>query len=88
MTCKIRQKKDKRHSPILDFISSSVSRKHRLKKDPSLFPENEVSHWPVYNKVNVILLSRNETLLKWLVLRNFTDQKFTSKQHKNCQTIT
>ena len=31
------------HSPIADFILSSVLRKHRLDSDPSLFQKNEVS---------------------------------------------
>ena len=59
------------HSPIADFVLS----KHGLKRDPSLFPENEVSHCTVYNNVKVVLLSWNKALLKKACFRKFYKPK-------------
>ena len=66
--------------PIADF----VSRKHGLMRDPSLFQENEVSHWTVYNKVKIVLFSQKKILLKWLFREIFRPKI----PLKNCQTIT
>ena len=49
------------HNPIADFVSSFRA----------LFRENEVSHWTLYNKVKVVLLSRNKTLLKLACFEKF-----------------
>ena len=44
-----------------------------------LFRENEVNHWTVYNKVKVVLLSRNKTLLKMVCFETFYRPKIHPK---------
>ena len=67
------------HGSIANFISSFVSRKHALKGDLSLFRKNEVSHWVVYNKVKVVLISQNKTLFKKACFEKFYRPKIQQK---------